>query len=92
MARIDRDYRQYREADIHAMRLIKHSRHLGFSVAEIAELLGMWQSRRRTSATARSGPIAPSSMTSPARQTLQRSSIDAASRVPNNGIFLGARR
>jgi MerR family copper efflux transcriptional regulator len=44
-------YRQYGEADVHSLRFIRRSRDLGFSMAEIAELLGLWHDRRRASAS-----------------------------------------
>jgi MerR family copper efflux transcriptional regulator len=51
IARTDSGYRQYSEADAHTLRFIKRSRDLGFSMAEIAELVALWQNRRRTSAS-----------------------------------------
>lgn len=51
VARTDSGYRQYHEADVHTLRFIKRSRDLGFSMAEIAELVTLWQNRRRTSAS-----------------------------------------
>lgn len=42
-------YRQYREADIQTLRFIRHSRDLGFSIAEIAQLVGLWHDRSRPS-------------------------------------------
>lgn len=51
VARTDSGYRQYGEADVHTLRFIKRSRDLGFSMAEIAELVTLWQNRRRTSAS-----------------------------------------
>lgn len=42
-------YRQYEQTDVHTLRFIRHSRDLGFSLAEIAELLSLWQNRRRPS-------------------------------------------
>ncbi len=49
VARTDSGYRQYTEADVHALRFIRRSRDLGFSMEEIAELLGLWHDRSRAS-------------------------------------------
>ena len=46
-------YRQYSEAEVHTLRFIKRARDLGFSMAEIAELVSLWQNRRRASASVR---------------------------------------
>lgn len=46
-------YRQYSEPEVHTLRFIKRSRDLGFSMAEISELVGLWQNRRRASASVR---------------------------------------
>lgn len=43
------NYRDYSEADVHELRFIRRSRDLGFSVAEILDLLGMWRDRDRQS-------------------------------------------
>ncbi len=51
VARTDSGYRLYTEADVHVLRFIKRSRDLGFSMAEIAELVGLWNNRRRASAS-----------------------------------------
>lgn len=51
ITRTDGGYRQYSEADVHTLRFIKRSRDLGFSMAEIAELVALWQNRRRASAS-----------------------------------------
>jgi MerR family copper efflux transcriptional regulator len=53
VARTDSGYRQYGDADIHTLRFIKRARDLGFSMAEIAELVGLWQNRRRASGNVR---------------------------------------
>ena len=44
-------YRQYSQAEVHTLQFIKRSRELGFSMDEIAELVSLWQNRRRTSAS-----------------------------------------
>ena len=49
--RTDSGYRQYSDTDVHILRFIKRSRDLGFSMAEIAELVSLWNNRRRTSAS-----------------------------------------
>jgi MerR family copper efflux transcriptional regulator len=53
VGRTDSGYRQYSEAEVHTLRFIKRSRELGFSMEEIAELVGLWQNRRRASASVR---------------------------------------
>lgn len=50
VARTDSGYRQYNEADVHTLQFIKRGRDLGFSMAEIAELVGLWHNRKRASA------------------------------------------
>jgi len=42
-------YRQYSQAEVHTLQFIKRSRELGFSMDEIAELVSLWQNRRRAS-------------------------------------------
>mgnify|MGYP000871533064 CR=1 FL=1 len=51
--RTDSGYRQYTDKEVHTLRFIKRSRDLGFSMAEIAELLKLWQNRRRSSSDVR---------------------------------------
>ncbi len=48
--RTESGYRRYGERELHTLRFIRHARALGFSMAEIAELVKLWQNRRRASA------------------------------------------
>ena len=50
VGRTDSGYRQYGDKEVHTLRFIRRARDLGFSMAEIAELLKLWQNRRRASA------------------------------------------
>jgi MerR family copper efflux transcriptional regulator len=43
-------YRSYESKDVQTLRFIQRARSLGFSVAEVAHLLTLWQDRRRSSA------------------------------------------
>jgi Cu(I)-responsive transcriptional regulator len=47
--RTDAGYRQYEDRDVHTLRFIRHSRDLGFSLADIGELVSLWHNRRRSS-------------------------------------------
>jgi MerR family copper efflux transcriptional regulator len=47
--RTESGYRQYSEREVHTLRFIKRARELGFSMAELAELVKLWQDRRRPS-------------------------------------------
>ena len=47
--RSEAGYRLYGERDVSVLRFVRQSRHLGFSVAQIAELIGLWSDSRRTS-------------------------------------------
>ena len=48
--RTDGGYRIYDANDIHTLRFIRRARDLGFSMKQIAQLLGLWRNRRRASA------------------------------------------
>lgn len=48
-ARTHSGYRTYSESDIHTLRFIRQARDLGFSMKLIAQLLSLWQNRRRPS-------------------------------------------
>lgn len=50
VARTDSGYRQYTDSNVHTLRFIRRARDLGFSMAEIGELLKLWQNKRRASA------------------------------------------
>lgn len=43
-------YRYYSPSDVHMLRFIRRGRDLGFSVAQISELLGLWHDKSRQSA------------------------------------------
>lgn len=49
VARTDAGYRQYGDREVHTLRFIRRGRDLGFSMAEIAELVKLWQNPRRAS-------------------------------------------
>lgn len=47
--RSESGYRLYGDREVSVLRFVRQSRHLGFSVAQIAELIGLWSDSRRTS-------------------------------------------
>lgn len=47
--RTESGYRVYTEREVHTLRFIKRSRDLGFSMAQIAELVKLWQDGKRPS-------------------------------------------
>lgn len=53
VSRTDAGYRQYTDREVHTLRFIRRARDLGFGMAEIAQLLKLWQNRRRPSASVR---------------------------------------
>jgi len=50
VVRTESGYRRYGEKEVHTLRFIRRARDLGFGMPEIAELLKLWQNRRRASA------------------------------------------
>lgn len=48
--RTDAGYRVYTDDDVHRLRFVRRARDLGFSVAEIGDLLSLWNDRSRQSA------------------------------------------
>jgi Cu(I)-responsive transcriptional regulator len=50
VARTFANYRVYGPNEVHTLRFIRRARTLGFSMDDIRELLGLWQSRSRSSA------------------------------------------
>jgi MerR family gold-responsive transcriptional activator of gol and ges genes len=48
--RRDSGYRDYSSSDVHMLRFIRRARDLGFAVAEINDLLGLWRDKSRQSA------------------------------------------
>ncbi len=48
--RAENGYRHYGETDLQTLRFVQRARRLGFSVKDVANLLGLWTDKNRTSA------------------------------------------
>jgi MerR family transcriptional regulator, copper efflux regulator len=51
--RTEAGYRLYDDRDVHTLQFVRRARRLGFPMAEVEQLLGLWQNRRRTSGDVR---------------------------------------
>ena len=51
VARTFANYRVYSPNDVHLLRFMRRARALGFSMADIKELLSLWQNKSRSSAS-----------------------------------------
>jgi Cu(I)-responsive transcriptional regulator len=49
--RTESNYRQYSLADVHTLRFIRRARDMGFSLVDIAGLVGLWHNHKRSSAS-----------------------------------------
>lgn len=49
VSRTDSNYREYDQREINELRFIKRARTLGFSIADIVQLLSLWRDRERPS-------------------------------------------
>ena len=47
--RTEAGYRQYARGEVHTLRFIRHARDLGFSIAQIGELVSLWHDHARPS-------------------------------------------
>lgn len=74
-ARRGNGYRSYNQTDLHTLRFIHRARELGFSVAEVEDLLALWRNKRRKSAAVKAlglGKIAEIERKIAALETMKR--------------------
>jgi len=73
--RRDNGYRRYTQTDLHTLRFIHRARELGFSVAEVEDLIALWRNKRRKSAAVKAialGKIAEIERKIAALETMKR--------------------
>lgn len=88
VSRTDGNYRQYSENDVHTLCFIRRSRDMGFSLDDIAELVGLWHDRQRSSASVKR--VARKHLDEldqriEALQAMRRTLADLTERCPGNG-------
>ena len=74
-ARRGNGYRSYSQIELHTLRFIHRARELGFSVAEVEDLLALWRNKRRKSAAVKAiavGKIAEIERKIAALETMKR--------------------
>jgi MerR family copper efflux transcriptional regulator len=87
VALTDSGYRQYGEADVRTLQFIKRGRELGFSMIEIAELVGLWRNRTRASASVKrvaQKHVEDLAVRIEAMQSMQRTLASLLTHCPDN--------
>jgi MerR family copper efflux transcriptional regulator len=57
-SRSESGYRVYSDSDVHILTFVKRGRTLGFSMAEIKKLVGLWRNKSRSSSDVKSLALA----------------------------------
>lgn len=86
-ARLDSNYRDYGEADLHRLRFIANARDLGFGIEEISELLALWSDGNRASAEVKKLALARAEVLrqkAVALEAMRATLIDLAGRCSGN--------